>query len=149
MKRIFKTPYVYWTIGIFVAYTALNVILSQFYVTVKYIPYYLETLNWTELGISAVLTFAIASLISVNSVYGYIRYLESKDVKTCALGTSAGTLVGLSTGVCAACVAGAFPALLNVIGITFSWASLPLKGVEVQLATVAILGASLYLLNKR
>lgn len=150
MKRVFKRPFVYWTLGVFLAYLIFNVMASEFYVTVQYIPYYLNQLNWFELIGSIVLTLAIASLISVNSVFGFIKYKERRALaKGSAAVTCAGTLAGFSTGVCAACVTGVFPTVLSVFGVSFSWAALPFGGMEVQLATVGILGLSLYFLKRR
>ena len=150
MKRVFKRPYAYWMSGIFLAYLAINVIASEFYITVQYIPYYLGQLNWFELIGSIVLALTIASLISANSVLGFIKYKERQAaLRGTTAATCAGTVAGLSTGVCAACVTGVFPTLLSAMGVSFSWATLPLGGMEVQLATIVILATSLYFLNRR
>lgn len=150
MKRVFRKPFIYWMLGIFFVYLTINIIVSQFYITVQYVPYYLDQLNWFELVGSFVLAVAIASLISVNSVFGFIKYQERKAfAKGSTAATCAGTVAGLSTGVCAACVSGVFPTVLGVLGVSFSWAALPLGGVEVQLATAAVLATSLYFLNRR
>ena len=45
MRRLLRRPYVFWVLGIFVAYMALNVTLSQFYITVRFMHYYAQTLN--------------------------------------------------------------------------------------------------------
>lgn len=148
MKRALKKPYLYWTIGIFVAYMALNVIISQFYVTVQYIPYYLNTIKWTELLFGAFLSIIIGILVSVNSVFLYIKYKEKKSIKKDGALTCAAAVGGLATGVCSACIAGLVPFILGILGISFSWASLPLKGMEMQVFVIAILLFSLHSLRK-
>ncbi|MBI5398584.1 hypothetical protein HZB03_03915 [Candidatus Woesearchaeota archaeon] len=149
MKRIFKMPYVLWLVGIFLVYIILTSILSQFYVTIQYIPYYLHTINWTELALSILFTLTIAALIAVNSVYSYIKFQERASVKKATTLTCAAAIGGFSTGVCAACVTGAFPLVLGFFGVAFSWGMLPFKGMEIQVLIIAVLGTSLYLLQKK
>lgn len=160
LTRVLTKPYIFWTLGIFAFYTTLNIIISQFYVTIRYIPYYLGTINWTELILSFVFSFSIAALIAINSVSAYIKYQERKNLgtadnanatgnvsKACAV-TAAGTAGGLATGVCSACLTGLIPLAMSVIGISFSWAALPFKGLEVQAAVVVLLSLNLYFLTK-
>lgn len=144
MKRTLKKPYLYWTIGIFVAYMALNIIISQFYVTILYIPYYLGTINWAELLFGAVLSVVIGMLVSVNSVFLYIKYQERKSIKKDGALACAAAVGGLATGVCPACAAGLIPFVLGIFGVSFGLASLPLKGKEIQILAVAILAIGLY-----
>ena len=59
-----------------------------------------------------------------------------------------GTLEGFATGVCSACVAGLFPLIFGFFGVSFSFLSLPLKGMEIQLLIILILSINLYFLNK-
>lgn len=148
MKRVTQKPYVYWLAGIFAAYLALNVFISQFYITARYIPYYLQSIHWTELGLSVIFTLIVAGLVALNSVYGYIKYQERKHVKKTAAMTCVSTIAGLSTGVCPACVTGLFPLVLSFFGVSFTWGALPFKGLEIQALVVLILGASLYFLHK-
>jgi len=148
IKQVFKKPYLYFFILIFLVYLTLNVIISQFYITIQYIPRYLATLNWTELILSILFSLTIGFLISLNSVLVYIKYKERKRVKKQTFLVSLGTIGGLATGVCSACVAGLFPLLFSIFGISFSFLSLPFKGMEIQLIVILILIANLYFLNK-
>ena len=145
MKRLLTKPYIYWVIGIFLVYTALNIMISQFYITIQYIPYYLNTINWGELILGAILSLSIGILISINMVYVYIRYRERKKYRAEGALTCAATIGGLATGVCSACVAGLVPLIFSLLGLSFSWASLPFKGMEIQLIVIAVLMLSLYL----
>lgn len=146
MLQVFEKPNVYWTLGVFLGYLILNVIISEFYITLWYIPAYLDTLHWGELVLSAFLTLAIAALVAISSVYSYIRYQERKTLGG-ATATCVSSVVGLSTGVCAACVGSVFPSLLGLFGVTLSFASLPFRGMEVQIATIVVLGGTLYFLK--
>lgn len=148
MKRVFKKPYVYWFAAIFIAYLVLLVYISEFYVTIQYLPYYLNTINWVEFGASIFLSLGIASLVAVNGVYGYIRWKERRVAKEGAL-VCAGGMGGFAAGVCPACVTSVLPFFFGVFGVSFSWASLPLRGFEIQLITLAILVGSLYLLKRK
>ena len=148
MKRVFKKPYLYWFAGIFVTYLFLLVVISQFYVTIQYLPYYLNTINWLEFGASIIFSLTIAGLIATNAVYGYIRWQERKVAKEGAL-VCVGGVGGFAAGVCPACVTSVLPFIFGVFGVSFSWASLPLRGFEIQLITLAILAGSLYLLKRK
>ena len=79
LKEVFRRPYLFWLTGIFLVYITLNVYLSQFYITLIYMWHYLDTINWAEFFLSIFFTIAIASLISVNSVYAYIKFKERRD----------------------------------------------------------------------
>ena len=148
MKELLRRPYVYWVAGIFLAYMVLNILLSQFYVTAQYIPYYFDTIKWGKLLTSALFSIAIGILIAINSVFSYIKYQERKAVIREGLITSAAAIGGLATGVCSACVAGLFPLIFSLFGLSFSFAALPLEGLEVQGLLIAVLGVSLYYLNR-
>ncbi len=148
IKTVFKKPYVYYFFLIFFSYLILNVIISEFYVTIQYIPKYLETIKWSELVLSGIFTLIIGFLISVNSILIYLKYKERKNVKKQTLVTSIGTVGGFATGVCTACVAGLFPLIFGLFGVSFSFLSLPFKGMEIQLLIILILSVNLYYLNK-
>jgi len=147
MKAIFKKPYIYWFFGIFIFYLILNVLVSGFYNTLPLIITYASTVNWLKLGLSLTLTFVIGFLVAINTVLVYIKYKERKKCK--GVGTaSVGTVGGLIVGVCPLCVTGIFPLLLSLVGITFSFASLPFQGIEVQILIILILLFSLRTLRR-
>ena len=148
IKKIFEKPYVYFLILIFLIYLILNIIISQFYITVQYIPRYLETIKWTELILSGIFSLTIGLLISINAVILYIKFKERKEVKKQTILVGLGAVGGLATGICSACVAGLFPLVLGLLGISFSFLSLPFKGLEVQVLVILVLVINLYFLNK-
>lgn len=139
MKSLFKKPYVYFVILIFLIYIALNVILSGFYNTIPLILKYAATVNWLKLVISILLTLAIGIFVSLNLVLVFIKYNERRKCRKESLLTGAGLVGGIATGVCPLCVAGIFPLLLSLFGISFSFASLPFQGVEIQLLVLILL----------
>ena len=149
MKKVFTKPYVYWLFFIFVFYIVLAVLLSKFYINFKYIPYYLNTINWTYFLIAIIFTLIIGLLVGLNLVYLYIKYKQRKEFKKETAVTCLGTIGGLTTGVCPACVSGLFPFLLSFFGISFSYAALPFRGLEVQLFVIVILIISLYFLYRK
>ena len=149
MKILLKKPYVYFIILIFLVYLSLNVILSGFYNTIPLILVYAKTVNWLKLGMSLFLTLAIGSLISFNSVLIYIKYKERKKCKKELSLSSAGAIGGLITGVCPLCVTGLIPLILGLVGVSFSLASLPFQGIEVQVLVVIILLTSLINLSRK
>ncbi len=148
MNKIFRKPYIYLFLGIFVTYLILNVFISGFYNTIPLIFIYIKTLNWLKLGLSLIFTLIIGLLVSYNGVILYIKYKERKKCK--GIGTvSMGTVGGLIVGVCPLCVSGLLPLILGVLGITFSFASLPFGGIEIQLLVIIILLISLINLSKK
>ena len=148
ISQVFKKPYVYIFTLVFFIYLILNVVISQFYVTLQYIPYYLGTIRWGELLISGLLSVLIGFLVAVNITLIYIRWKKRINVKKQSFLTSLGTLGGLITGVCSACVAGLFPIVFGLFGVGFSFLSLPLKGIEIQLVVLALLVFNLYIFKK-
>ena len=149
MKILFKKPYIYFVILIFLVYLSLNVILSGFYNTIPLILIYAKTVNWLKLGISIFLTLVIGVLIALNSVLIYIKYKERKNCKKEMTLSSVGAVGGLVTGVCPLCITGLIPLILGVFGVSFSLASLPFQGIEIQVLVVIILVISLVNLSKR
>src|SRR3989338_5615765 len=148
LKIVFKKPYLYGVILIFLIYILLNIWLSGFYNTIKLIFIYASTINWIELFISVIFTILIGILVSVNSVYAYIKYKERKNCLKESIVATAGGIGGLIVGVCPLCVTGLFPLIFSFLGVGFSFASLPLKGIEVQILVIIILLISLFMLNK-
>ena len=149
MKSIFKRPYIYWFLGIFLLYLVLNIFISGFNDTIPLIIAYASTINWVKLGISLVLTLAIGFLVALNAVYAYILYKERKSCKEGKALAVTGGVGGLVVGICPLCVTGLVPLVLGFLGIGFSFASLPFEGIEIQVLVVVVLLASLHFLRKR
>ena len=149
MKILFKKSYVYFIILIFLVYLSLDIILNGFYNTISLILVYAETVNWFKLGISLFLTLAIGFLIAFNSVLIYVKYKERKKCKKEFTLSSVGAIGGLVAGVCPLCVTGLIPLILSLAGVSFSLASLPFQGIEVQVLVVIILLVSLINLSRK
>lgn len=163
IKECFKRPYVFWLIGIMLFYIAINVVISQFYITAQYIPYYFEQINWSSLILSATLSISIAFLVALNMVIGYIYYQRQmratdgtgetkkicfgKATKTSTAITTFSSLGGFATGICSACTS-VFPFLLSSSGITLTWTALPFKGLEIQGLLIILLIFNVYYINK-
>ena len=149
MKILLKKPYIYFVILIFLVYLLLNIFISGFYNTIPLILVYAKTLNWFKLSISIFLTLIIGALIAFNSVLIYVKYKERRKCKKELTLSSAGAIGGLVTGVCPLCVTGLIPLILGFIGVSFSFASLPFQGIEVQVLVVIILFVSLINLSRK
>ena len=148
MKRVFQKPYLYWFIGIFFLYLVLDILISGFYDTIPLIVNYASTVNWFKLGMSLFLTLLIGFLVALNFVYVYILYKERKQCKEGKTLAAAGGVGGLVVGVCPLCVTGLVPLIFGLFGVTFSFASLPFEGVEIQILVVLVLLISLKVLNR-
>ncbi|MEK6947189.1 MAG: hypothetical protein AABX32_06295 [Nanoarchaeota archaeon] len=149
MKKLFRKPYLYWMLGIFFAYLSINIFLSQFYVTLIYIPYYVSTINWGQLLLGIFLSIAISALVSMNLVLLYIRHLERKSISKESTVTFAASVGGLATGVCTVCASSFLPEILGFFGVSFSFFNLPFKGIELQLGVIALLLAGIYFSRKQ
>ena len=136
-------------LGIFFAYLSINIFLSQFYVTLIYIPYYVSTINWGQLLLGIFLSIAISALVSMNLVLLYIRHLERKSISKERTVTFAASVGGLATGVCTVCASSFLPEILGFFGVSFSFFNLPFKGIELQLGVIALLLAGIYFSRKQ
>lgn len=148
MRKVFQKPYIYWFVLIFILYLFINVLISGFYKTIPFILIYFRTVDWLKLGISLSLTLIIGFLVALNSVLIYIKYKENnrcKGIKSSVIG-SAG---GLITGVCPLCITGIMPFIFGVFGISFSFASLPFQGIEIQILVILILFVSYKEISKK
>ena len=147
LKIIFKKPYLIYMIIIFFIYIFLAILLSGFYNTIPLIIAYANTLNWFKLGISIFLSILIGIFVSINAVFAYVKYKQRKSCKEGKTLAGIGTFAGLATGICPLCVSGFFPLVLGLLGVSFSFASLPLGGIEVQVFSLIVLIISLYYLK--
>ena len=147
MKTAFKKPYLYFAIGIFLLYLLLNFLISGFYDTIPLIIAYANDVNWLKLGFSIILSLAIGILVAINGVYVYIKYKERKECASGGTIAGLGTVGGLITGFCPLCITGLFPLIFGLLGVSFSLASLPFQGIEVQLTVVVLLFISLKMLK--
>ena len=149
MKEIFRKPYFYWIILISLAYFILNFFISGFYNSISLIIKYANTINWFKLSFSIILSLIIGFLVSINIVYALIKYRERTKCLEASAVTAIGTIGGLATGFCPLCITGLFPLVLSLFGISFTFASLPFQGLEVQILVIVILFVAFLNLNKR
>ena len=149
MKEIFQKPRVYWLIGIFVLYLALNIIFSGFYDTIPLVIAYASTVNWLKLGVSLLLTFVISFLVAAISVLTYVRYRERQNCRGAGVVASVAGVGGLIVGVCPLCVSGIFPLILGALGVSFSFASLSFQGLEIQILIIVLLLIGLKMIKRR
>ena len=108
MRGIFKKPYLFLFIGIFILYLVAVVLLSGFYSNLSLIIYNFKTINWLKLGVSFLLTLLIGLFVAANSVYLYMKHKERKTCGESATLTAIGTVGGLAVGACPLCVTGLF-----------------------------------------
>lgn len=148
MKKALTKPYIYLTISVFLIYIFINLIASGFYETIPLIVAYAKTVNWFKLLISLILSLAIGVLVAFNVTYSYIAFKERKKCLSGTATAGVGAVGGLIAGVCPLCVTGLFPLIFGLFGISFSLASLPFQGIEVQLAVVVLLAISLKMFGK-
>ena len=148
MKRVFQKPYLYLFGGIFILYIILNLIFSGFYNTIPLIVVYANTVNWLKLGLSLILSLSIGILVAMTMTLTYIKYKERKECRKGGTLAGVGTVGGLVTGVCPLCITGLLPLFLGLFGVSFSFASLPFEGIEIQVLVVLVLLISLHILNR-
>lgn len=149
ITKIVKKPYIYWVVGIFIIYLGLNMYISEFYETAKYLGVYASQVHWGKLILGMIFTIVIAGLVAVNSVYGYLRYKQRQQMKKSGVIACVGAVGGLATGVCSSCVVSVFPLILGLFGVTFSWAALPFQGLEIQALMIVLLGLSLWWMKRK
>lgn len=149
MRILFRKPYIYFVFLIFFGYLILNLIISGFYNTIPLILVYAKTVDWLKLGTSLFLTLVIGALIALNSVLIYIKYKERKECKKEVALSGAGAIGGLIAGVCPICITGLVPLVFGLFGLSFSLASLPFGGIEVQVIVALVLLVSLYNLTRK
>lgn len=91
--------------------------------------------GWADTAGRLALTLLVAALFGTNLAF----LLYKRDTKA-STGTFLGTVAGAFAAGCPACGA----ILLSLIGVTSGFAAFPLRGFEIQLASVAILSAVMF-----
>src|SRR3989344_7099541 len=149
MRILFRKPYVYFVLLIFFLYILLDLVLSGFYSTIPLIILYSKTVDWLKIGTSLFLTFSIGILVALNSVLLYIKHKERKHCRSTMALSGVGATAGLITGVCPLCVTGVIPLLLGLLGVSFSFATLPFGGIEIQALVALVLLTTLITLSRK
>ncbi len=143
-KAIFKKPYVFYFIGIFLAYITINLIVNQLYVT---LDVFTSLVLWFRIPFLFFNFLAIPFLVALTINLSILRFNEAGFGKhTGAAGF--GIFGGIIGGACPGCFVGLFPAFLGIFGVTASLSVLPLYGLELQLLSAALLTSAVFLLTK-
>lgn len=134
---------------VFLIYLAVAFVISGFYNTIPLVIKYASSVNWVELGLSILFSLIIGALVAINAVAVYSAYRQRRACKEAGTVATLGTVGGLVAGICPLCVTGLFPLVLGLFGISFSFATLPLKGLEIQILSILLLSLSLWMMTWR
>ena len=150
-KAIFKKPFVFYFIFIFLAYVGLNLFINKLYIS-------LSTL--TNLALWFLIPFVfftfllVPFLVALTINLSIIRFKEAspgskiKGKESGLAPTGVGVFAGVLGGACPGCFVGLFPAVLGFFGITASLSILPFYGLEIQFLSAAFLIFAIFLLTK-
>ena len=108
-------------------------------------------LNWSSVISIAFILFNIfnALLVGVSLNLGIMRVRELAKIGAGKSVGIFGAVLAILTGVCPGCIFGFFPLLMSLLGFSsFSLFSLPLYGLEIQIAATVLLFVSIYYLSK-
>ena len=145
IKKVTLTrPYIFYFIFIVIAFLIVNYYANQLYVTAST----LFTYNLAIIIPYLIFTVFIALLIGININLIILKFKEIKAVNNQSGITALGVFGGLLGGACPGCFVGVFPAFLGLFGITATLSSLPLFGLEIEMASVALLVVSTVLLTR-
>lgn len=141
---VLKKPYVFYFIGIFLAYITINLIINKLYVNLEVFTTFALWFRIPFLFFNFLLVpFLVALVISLS----ILRFKEAGFGKhTGAAGF--GVFGGILGGACPGCFAGLFPAFLGIFGVTATLSILPLYGLEIQLLSAALLITAVVLLTR-
>lgn len=146
-RAVLEKPYVFYFIGIFLAYIALNLWVNQVYVNLPLLTSYA---TWFLIPFVALNFLLVPFLVALTVNLSVIKFKEMRSVsgKSSSGFGFVGVFGGILGGACPGCFVGLFPAVLGLFGITASLSVLPLFGLEIQLASVGLLGFSIVLLTR-
>ena len=145
-RGITKKPYVFYFVGIFLMYIAINLFANKLYVNLDIltsfatwfiIPFLLFNFLIIPLLVGLTVSLSVLRFKEVGSLFG----------KEGGAGTF-GVFGGLMGGACPGCFVGLFPAVLGLFGITATLSVLPLFGLEIQFLSAVFLVTAIILLTK-
>lgn len=144
-KAVFKKPYVFYFIFVFLSYIGLNVWVNQLYVSFSTLN---DLATWFLIPF-VFFTFLIVPLLAALTInLSIIRFKEAGFGKREGSATSVGVFAGVLGGACPGCLVGLFPAVLGLFGIAgISLSVLPLYGLEIQFLSSALLIFAVFLLT--
>ena len=141
---IMKRPHVFYFIGIFLAYIALNLIINKFY----------ETTNiFKTFVLWFIIPFLFFNFLLIPFLVAFTINLSVLRFKEAGFGshtgaTGFGIFGGILGGACPGCFVGLFPAFLGLFGVTASLSVLPLYGLELQILSAALLITAVIFLTR-
>lgn len=139
-----RRPYVFYFIGIFFLYLGINILVNKSFVV---LPNFFN-LYKPSFAISFLfLNLITALLVAINLNLVILKFKELKLLSKIGSTTSMGVFGGILGGACPGCFVGLFPAFVGLFGLTATLSSLPLHGLEIQIASSALLVLSIFLLT--
>ncbi len=146
-KAVLEKPYVFYFIGIFFVYVGINLWVNKLYVSLSV---FTSLVLWFRIPFILFTFLLIPALVALTMSLSIIKFREMRSVNN--KGGSGFTFVGIFGGVlggaCPGCFVGLFPAILGLFGVTASLSVLPLFGLEIQAASVALLVVAVVLLTR-
>ena len=144
-KAVFEKPYVFSFVFIFLAYLGFNIWVNQLYVSFATLN---DLATWFLIPF-VLFTFLIVPLLAALTInLSIIRFKEAGFGSKEGGATSIGVFAGVLGGACPGCLVGLFPAVLGLFGIAgTSLSVLPLKGLEIQFLSSALLIFAVFLLT--
>jgi len=140
-----KKPYIYSFFIILIVYLIITAIVNKFYIVAPYI----KTYNLRIVIPHLILNLIVAILVAININLIYLKFKEAKRVEKSSTLTFFGVFSGMLGGLCPGCIAGLFPLITSFFGIGLSLASLPFKGLELQVLAIIILIIPIIFLTKQ
>lgn len=146
-RAITEKPYIFYFIGIFLIYIAINLIANQLYVNLEV---FTSFALWFRIPYLLFGFLLIPALVALTINLSIIKFREMRLVKS--KGSRGFTFLGMFGGVlggaCPGCFVGLFPAVLGLFGVTASLSVLPFYGLEIQAASVGFLVVAVILLTR-
>ncbi len=143
LKDVFAKKF-YILFFIFLLYNFLNIYFNKIYVIFP---------NLLDLSKAFLIPFVLFNflitplLVALTITLSFIKIKEAFSLKSTGIGF-AGLFGGILGGACPGCLVGLFPAVLGIFGISASLGNLPLLGLEIQIASSALLIWAIFLLTK-
>ena len=146
-RAITEKPYVFYLIGIFLVYIALNLVINKLYVN---IDIFTSFALWFIIPFLLFNFLIIPALVALTINLSIIKFKEMRPVGSKGSGGFGfiGLFGGILGGACPGCFVGLFPAVLGLFGITASLSVLPLFGLEIQFLSAAFLITAIILLTR-
>ena len=146
-RGITEKPYLFYFIGIFLVYIALNLGVNQIYVNLPILTSYA---TWFLIPFVSLNFLLVPFLVALTVNLSVIKFKEMRSVSSKSSGGFGfvGVFGGILGGACPGCFVGLFPAALGLFGITASLSVLPLFGLEIQFLSAAFLITAIILLTR-